>query len=114
MDTSVSRIITRLRPIMRELDARERRDLMEALAALFHEAKSDDPLAREQAAWFARPWEERKPFQGEYVAVHDGWVVDHDPDQWALYVRVRRQYGAAPVLIVHADWDAPPEFVFRR
>ena len=114
MDTPVSKIIARIRPMLRGLNAREQQDLIEAIMALFHETETDDPLAREQAAWFARPREERKPFQGECVAVHDGRVIDHDPDQREPYVRVRRQYGAAPVLIVHADWDRPPEFVFRR
>jgi hypothetical protein len=45
--------------------------------------------------------------------VHDKEVVDHDPDQRALYLRVLARYGPQPVLIVRADWDAMPEFTIH-
>jgi hypothetical protein len=39
--------------------------------------------------------------------------VDHDPDQRALYLRVRGQYERRPVLIIHADWDTMPDFTIH-
>jgi hypothetical protein len=36
---------------------------------------------------------------GEYVAVHQGQVVDHDHDQLALFLRVEAAYSGQPVLI---------------
>ena len=70
-------------------------------------------LDAEQEAWFARPSAERKRYAGEYVAVHGGEVVDHDPDQRALYLRVLARYGHQPVLIVRADWNTTPEFTIH-
>ena len=70
-------------------------------------------LDAEQELWFARPSAERKRYAGEYVAVHGGEVVDHDPDQRALYLRVRGRYGRRPVLIVRADWNATPDFTIH-
>jgi len=71
-------------------------------------------LDAEQEAWFARPSAERKRrYAGEYVAVRAGEVVDHDPTQRALYLRVLVRYGSQPVLIVRADWDAASEFAIH-
>jgi hypothetical protein len=67
-------------------------------------------LAAEQEAWFARPAAERQRYAGEYIAVLRGEIVGHDPNQRALYLRVRAEYGRQPVLIIHADWPAPPSF----
>ncbi|MFP4394315.1 MAG: DUF5678 domain-containing protein [Anaerolineales bacterium] len=70
-------------------------------------------LYREQAAWYALPAEEREGYQGEYVALHQGQVVDHDADQRALYIRIRERYGRAPVPILPADQEQPPTFVIH-
>ncbi|MCS6844322.1 MAG: hypothetical protein NZ528_08380 [Caldilineales bacterium] len=67
-------------------------------------------LEAEQAAWFARPCVERQQYAGHFVAVRGGQVVDHDPSQRALYLRVHARFGREPVLIVNADWDAEPMF----
>lgn len=40
-----------------------------------------------------------KKFRNEYVAFHQGRLVDHDPDFQALHSRVRQQYGRQPVLL---------------
>ena len=67
----------------------------------------------EQEAWFARPPAERQRYAGEYVAVQDGQVVDHDLDQRALYLRVRAQFGRRRVLIIKADWNMSPVFTIH-
>ena len=36
---------------------------------------------------------------GQFVAVHNGQVVDHDSDQMAVFRRVEEAYGGQPVLI---------------
>ena len=50
---------------------------------------------------------------GEYVAIHRGEVMDHDPDQRTLYLRVRARFGRQPVLIVKADWNVMPDFTLH-
>ncbi len=36
---------------------------------------------------------------GEYVAMHDGVVIDHDTDLVTLHNRIRKQYGDEPILM---------------
>jgi hypothetical protein len=67
-------------------------------------------LVAEQAAWYARPPGERARYRGKFVAVRDGQVVDDDPDQRTLYLRVRARFGHTPVLIIRADWDEAPVY----
>jgi hypothetical protein len=38
-------------------------------------------------------------YPGEYVAIHNGKVVDHDPDVRTLHLRVRQRYGRLPILL---------------
>lgn len=40
---------------------------------------------------------ERMP--GDFVAIHQGQLVDHGADQLALFLRVEATYGGQPVLI---------------
>jgi hypothetical protein len=65
----------------------------------------------EQDSWFARPAAERERYLGDYVAIRGGEVVDRDPDQRTLYLRVRARFGHQQVLIIKADWKAVPEFI---
>lgn len=59
-----------------------------------------EPDLQADQAWFAanrRDLEERYP--GQYVAVVDGEVVDHDPEFAPLARRVLAQFGPRPVLM---------------
>jgi hypothetical protein len=42
---------------------------------------------------------------GRYAAIHGGQLVDHDPDQLALFQRIETRFPGLPVLIrqVRAD-----------
>ena len=62
-------------------------------------------------AWYALPAETRSRYAGQYVAINDGTVTDHDADQRALYLRVRRCFGSTPVAVLWAGWEEPPVFV---
>lgn len=114
-------LIEQVRRLVRPLDSTDRLALIRAIASLDiseHEVDTDtstdgEVLDAEQEAWFAQPTAERQRYAGEYVAVHEGKVVDHDPDQRTLYLRVRSRYGNQPVLIVKADWEASPEFTIH-
>ncbi len=67
-------------------------------------------ILAEEVAWYAQPRIGRAKYAGEFVAVKDGVVVDHDRDQDTLDLRTRENWGDDPVLIVLADWDSPPEY----
>lgn len=73
-------------------------------------ANDDRQFVAEEEAWYRRPKAERMRFAGEYVAVVEGEVIDHDVDQSNLVLRTRNP--ARSVLIVFADWDAPPVYSF--
>ena len=66
---------------------------------------------REEATyWYARSAEERQPYLGQYVAVRNKTVVDHDADRRALYLRIQRRFPDTPVLLVEAEALEPREF----
>ena len=53
-------------------------------------------------------------YLGEYVAVHNGAVVDHDPDVRALHLRIRKRFVQTPILFRQVSKEvALPEFTVR-
>jgi hypothetical protein len=46
-------------------------------------------------------------YRGKFVAVHNGKVVDSDPDDVALILRVQRNVGYVPIHVGLVT-DAPP------
>jgi glutamyl-tRNA reductase len=68
----------------------------------------------ESKAFRARHAELLKRYLGEYVAVHEGNVVDHDKDLSALHQRIRHRYGQhTPVLLRKVAEQAELEFTFH-
>ena len=53
--------------------------------------------------WRAAPPELRAQYAGEFVAVHNQQVVDHDRDEENLRRRVRARYGKTAVLLTPAE-----------
>lgn len=52
---------------------------------------------------------------GEYVAIHNGALVDHDEDHRTLHLRIRQKYGRMPVLLRQVTKDSnPPTLYWRR
>ncbi len=60
-------------------------------------------IEAEQEWWANLPLTERAKYEGEYVAIHNRKLVDHDKNGNQLYFRVRKKYGKTPVLIVPAE-----------
>jgi hypothetical protein len=65
----------------------------------FLRAEARRVIEQEAAAYQRLHSELLETLPGEFVAVHQGRVVDHDADQLALFYRVEASYGAQPVLI---------------
>jgi len=70
-------------------------------------------IAAESKAWYALPAEERRKYDGVYVAFYRGQVVDSDPAQRALYLRLRQKYGRAPVMITVGGDHPMPVYTLR-
>ncbi len=60
-------------------------------------------IEKEQEWWLNRPPDERASYRGEYIAVLDQNLVDHDKDKQALFRRVRNRYGRTAVLVMPAE-----------
>lgn len=113
-------VLTQVQSLAASLSISERQAMIEAIANMMPRHESETPnslhyneLLPEQNAWFAKPMEERQRYHGEYVAVRNGEVVDHDPDRQTLYLRVRARFGRHPALITYADWTEPRVFTFN-
>ncbi len=55
----------------------------------------------------------RRDYPHEYVAIHQGEVVDHDADLRSLSQRVRQRFGNLPVLMASVD-NPPPHDIHWR
>jgi hypothetical protein len=83
----------------------------ESLQAEEQNGTPDQAVAREKSAFFALHRMLRQQYDGEYVAVYQGKVIDHDPSFAALYKRVDAQYPDDFVLIRRVE--AEPERVYH-
>jgi hypothetical protein len=54
-----------------------------------------------------------KQYLGQYVAVHNSAVIDHDQDFQTLHARVRQRFGRQAVLIRRVEVELEPTLVFR-
>ncbi len=52
-------------------------------------------------------------YPNEYVAIHQGQLVDHDADQLALLARIEDRYPDVPVLIRQVLAEPDEIFTFR-
>ena len=54
-----------------------------------------------------------KEYLGQYVAIHNGQVVDHDEDFQPLHSRIRQRFGRQPVLLRRVEAEPERVLVFR-
>lgn len=52
-------------------------------------------------------------YLGQYIAMHDGQVVEHDTDFSSLRQRVRQRFGKTPVMITMVEDTAEPTLIRR-
>ncbi len=60
-------------------------------------------IEQEQEWWVSPPLTKRANYEGEFVAVHNKKLVDHDKNETKLYTRVREKYGKIPILVMPAE-----------
>jgi hypothetical protein len=73
----------------------------------------DTAVAQEEAAFYRLHPELWQKYPGQYVAIHNEEVVDHDADQVALYLRVKARYPGQFVWIAPVKETAVEEYVAR-
>jgi len=76
-------------------------------------AETRRKIQREEEAFHAAHAELLAMYPGQYVAVYRGQVIDHDPDQLALFRRIEQHYADTPVLIRQITPEPQETYVFR-
>ncbi len=66
----------------------------------------DPAVAREKAAYIRLFPELKKQFDGEYVAIYQGQLVDNDPEYGALFERIEENYPDVFVWLTQVE-DEP-------
>lgn len=74
-------------------------ELAEQAVRQFLRDETGRALQQESTAFRAMHAALTLKYAGDYVAIYDGQVIDHDADQLALVLRIEERYRDAPVLI---------------
>lgn len=72
-----------------------------------------DQIDREQRTYEAQHARLLALYAGQYIAMRQGQVVDHDTDRVALGQRVRARYGFEPILITPVRQEVRQTMVVR-
>lgn len=87
--------------------------LVETVLLAYLDEEANRKIDREAEAYRAMHADLLNTHPGEYVALHQGQLVDHDQDQLALYLRVKAQYPKIPVLIRQVRPEVEEVFTIR-
>lgn len=91
-------LIARIEHIAQETNM-HRTQIVEAAVLAYLDELERDKIHEETEAFWAMQADLVARFRGEDVAVHQGRVVDHDPDIASLEQRIEELFGEVPVLI---------------
>ena len=86
--------------------------IVEQLIADYLREQRHRLLLDEMERFRSRHAELRTQYEGEFIAMRAGHVLDHDYDGSRLYTRMRERFGDVPVLIVEVTDQ--PEQQFTR
>ena len=75
-------------------------------------------VEREQIEAEAEAYQKLHPaltqrYLGQYVAIHQGQIIDHDKDFQQLHARIRQRFGRRPVLLRRVEEVPERELLFR-
>lgn len=82
------------------------KDVLAEAVRQYLDAYREKRIRTEAQAWYAMPPATRNQYQGRFVAVYNGEIVDSDPNQRTLYLRTKARFGREPVLLVEGG-DQP-------
>lgn len=72
-----------------------------------------EAIHRETEVFWAKHTELVNSYLGQFVAIYQGEVIDHDQDVGQLEQRVRERWGATPVLIAPISSEARHDLDWR-
>jgi hypothetical protein len=108
-----SDLVERLQQVAIE-EATSAEELLDRAVAEFLENVALQKLKDETLAFEQMHSQLVQQYLGEYVAVHNGAVVDHDVDARSLHLRIRARFGQMPILLRQITEDVElPELIVR-
>lgn len=81
-------------------------DVVNAALQQYMFRQRQEKIARERHWYEAHHHEFVRQYRGQYVAVHNTRIIDHDSDGRLLSRRIRQSYGRVAVAIIHVV-DSP-------
>ncbi len=96
-----------------EQEARSISDIVNEAVERYMRERQRTKLDKEIAAYEALHVELRQKYLGQWVAINNQRLVDHDSDRLALYRRTRAKYGHTSVLLREVT-EQPQEEVWLR
>jgi len=87
--------------------------LLESAARRYFDEMEREAIHGETEAFWTMHDELRTHYSGQYVALYQGSVVDHDADVSRLEQRLRERFGPLPVLIAPVEPAPPSELQWR-
>lgn len=63
--------------------------------------EAEKKITQEETAYRSHHSQLLLHYEGKFIALHDGQVIDSDADELKLYLRIRRQYPLLGILIKH-------------
>jgi predicted transcriptional regulator len=98
-------LVERIQHVAAETN-RDATQVVEAAVQAYLDHLEQEKIHEETEAFWAMQAELANKYAGEYVAMHQGQVVDHDSDVVRLEQRVAERFAETPLLIAPVT-DAP-------
>lgn len=70
-------------------------------------------ISRESSEYRKQHSEIKKRYLGQFIAMHQGQIVDHDSDFQPLFERIRASFGNTAVMIKKVE-EEPETIIYRR
>jgi ABC-type antimicrobial peptide transport system ATPase subunit len=102
----------RLEAFAEEKQANTEQIAQEAFDLYFWE-QNNRKISYESAQYRKQHLEIKKHYLGQFIAMHQGKIVDTDSDFQNLNVRIRERFGNTAVLITKVE-EAPETILHRR
>ena len=97
-----------------EDDQRSVMDVLNEIVKEYIARRHDEKISQESARFRAMHGKLYAKYAGQFIAIRDGKVLDHDADVAALHQRIYKRFGHAPILIAPVTAESMPEFRIRR
>lgn len=88
-------------------------ELVEKAIRTYLHAEASQILERETLAFRALHAELLNKYSGEYVAIHQGQVIDHDPKLLEIYLRIDEKYPDEIILLKQVQSEIERVFTVR-